>query len=68
MKNSNEKYALLNPFSAETEFRRQILTSEVDPRTEGIKHVYFYNDRRPITYLSIQMNHVYDYFKLIQAL
>ena len=32
------------PFSAEIDFRRQILTSKVDPRTENIN---MYNDRGP---------------------
>ena len=32
----NEQF---NPFSAETDFRCQILTSKVDPRTERVKYL-----------------------------
>ena len=30
---------VLHPFSAGTDFMRQILTSKVDPRTERVKYV-----------------------------
>ena len=33
------KFALFNPYSAGTDFRRQNLTSKVDPRNEIIKYV-----------------------------
>ena len=35
-----------NPFSAGIDFRRQNLTSKIDPRAE---RVTYYNDREPIT-------------------
>ena len=35
-----------NPFSTETDFRRQILTSKVDPTLKELK---MYNERRSIT-------------------
>ena len=38
-----------NPFSAETDFRRQILTSKVGPRTERIKNIIRSRGHRPIT-------------------
>ena len=44
---------IINPYSAGTDsesdvYRRQILTSKVDPHTARVKNIY--NGRRPVTY------------------
>ena len=39
--NYQDVCSTINPFSAGIDFRRQILTSKVDPRTERIKNVLY---------------------------
>ena len=45
---------MLNSFSARTDFRRQILTSEVGPRTEMVKLYIIDNNGVPALALHIQ--------------